>query len=96
MPCKPGVAGLIPGFSTKPLSVEPSGVPVILVLVSTHGKATKSFVFFVFFVYSAINYQHVWTPVPGVLNSADPGEVSCIVIVTIFAMYNSAFHTAID
>ena len=54
MPCKPGVAGSIPGFSIKPLSVEPSGVPVILintqiinppgpVLVSTHGKATKSF-----------------------------------------------------
>ena len=54
MPCKPGVAGSIPGFYIKPLSVEPSGVPVILintqiinpsgpVLVSTHGKATKSF-----------------------------------------------------
>ena len=53
MPYKPGVAGSIPGFSIKPLSVEPSGVPVILintqiinppgpVLVSTHGKATKS------------------------------------------------------
>ena len=53
MPCKPGVAGSILGFSIKPLSVEPSGVPVILintqiinppgpVLVSTHGKATKS------------------------------------------------------
>ena len=36
MPCKPGVAGSNPGFSIKPLSVEPSGgggggggVPVI-------------------------------------------------------------------
>ena len=29
MPCKPGVAGSIPGFSIEPLSVEPSGVPVI-------------------------------------------------------------------
>ena len=29
MSCKPGVAGSIPGFSIKPLSVEPSGVPVI-------------------------------------------------------------------
>ena len=29
MPCKPGVAGSIPGFSIKPLSVEPSGVPDI-------------------------------------------------------------------
>ena len=29
MPCKPGVAGSIPGFSLKQLSVEPSGVPVI-------------------------------------------------------------------
>ena len=29
MPCKPGVAGSIPSFSIKPLSVEPSGVPVI-------------------------------------------------------------------
>ena len=26
--CKPGVAGSIPGFSIKPLSVEPSGVSV--------------------------------------------------------------------
>ena len=58
MPCKPGVAGSIPGFSIKPLSVEPSGVPVILintqiinplgpVLVSTHGKATKSFNYYI-------------------------------------------------
>ena len=29
MSCKPGVAGSIPGFSIKPLSVEPSEVPVI-------------------------------------------------------------------
>ena len=29
MPCKPGVAGSIPGFSIKPLLVEPSGVPDI-------------------------------------------------------------------
>ena len=29
MSCKPGVAGLIPGFSIKQLSVEPSGVPFI-------------------------------------------------------------------
>ena len=29
MPCKIGIAGLIPGFSIKPLSVEPSGVPDI-------------------------------------------------------------------
>ena len=29
MPRKPGVAGLIPGFSIKPLLVEPSGVPHI-------------------------------------------------------------------
>ena len=54
MPCKLGVAGSIPDFSIKPLSVEPLGVPVILintqiinplgpVLVSTHGKATKFF-----------------------------------------------------
>ena len=51
MPCKPGVAGSIPGFSIKPLSVEPLGVPVINthitinppgpVLVTPHGKATK-------------------------------------------------------
>ena len=27
MPYKPGVAGSIPGFSIKPLSGEPSGVP---------------------------------------------------------------------
>ena len=53
MPCKPGVAGSNPGFSIKPLSVEPFGssrhiinTPIINppgpVLVSTHGKATKS------------------------------------------------------
>ena len=57
MSCKPGVASSIPGFSIKPLSVEPSGVPVIKntqiinprgpVLVTTHGKATKSF-FYIF------------------------------------------------
>ena len=29
MSCKPGVAGSIPGFSIKPLLVEPSGVPII-------------------------------------------------------------------
>ena len=29
MSCKPGVAGSIPSFSIKTLSVEPSGVPVI-------------------------------------------------------------------
>ena len=29
MSCKTGVSGSIPGFSIKPLSVEPSGVPVI-------------------------------------------------------------------
>ena len=29
MSCKPGVAGLIPGFSIKPLSGEPLGVSVI-------------------------------------------------------------------
>ena len=54
MACKSGVAGSIPGFSINPLSVEPSGVPVILINtqiinpsgpVSTHGKATKSFFF---------------------------------------------------
>ena len=28
MPCKPGVAGLISGFSMKPLLAEPSGAPV--------------------------------------------------------------------
>ena len=28
MPCKPGIAGSSPGFSIKPLSVEPSGVPI--------------------------------------------------------------------
>ena len=54
MPCKPGVAGSIPGFYIKPLSVEPSGVPSYNkntqsinplgpVLVSTHGKATNFF-----------------------------------------------------
>ena len=52
MSCKPGVAGSIPGFSIKTLSVEPLGVPVINtqiinppgpVLGTTHGKATKSF-----------------------------------------------------
>ena len=52
MPYKPGVAGSIPGFSIKPLLVEPLGVPVIKihpqiinpsgpVLVTTDGKATK-------------------------------------------------------
>ena len=57
MPCKPGVAGSISGFSRRTISVEPSGVPVILintqiinppgpVLVSTHGKTTKSLCFF--------------------------------------------------
>ena len=29
MPCKPGVAGSIPGFSIKTTFGEPSGVPVI-------------------------------------------------------------------
>ena len=29
MPCKPGVAGSIPGFSIKPTFGEPLGVPVI-------------------------------------------------------------------
>ena len=48
MPCKSGVAGSIPGFSIKPLGssrhiintqiINPPGP----VLVSTHGKATKS------------------------------------------------------
>ena len=71
MPCKPGVAGSIPGFSIKPLSVEPSGVPVIIntqiinppgpVLVSTHGKATKSFV----------SFERVSTNSTG-LNQTDP------------------------
>ena len=61
MPCKPGVAGSIPGFSIT-LSVEPSGGsrhiintqiinPPGPVLVSTHGKATKSFFFFFFWYY---------------------------------------------
>ena len=57
MSCKPGVAGSIPCFSIKPLLVEPSGAsshikntqiinPPGPVLVTTHGKATKSFFFF--------------------------------------------------
>ena len=56
MSCQPGVAGSIPDFSIKPISVEPSGVPILKihtqiinspgpVLVTTHGKATKSFLF---------------------------------------------------
>ena len=54
MSCKPGVAGSIPGFSITSLSVDAFGSsrhiintqiinPPGPVLVSTHGKATKSF-----------------------------------------------------
>ena len=56
MPCKPGVAGSIPGFSIKSLSVEPTGP----VLVSTHGKGTKSCVcFFTLSVYYELSQTTV-------------------------------------
>ena len=39
MPCKPGVAGLIPGFSIKTTFGEPLGVPVIK--TNTNLKPTR-------------------------------------------------------
>ena len=57
MPCKPGVAGSIPGFSIKPILLSLRCSRHIIntqtinlpspVLVTTHGKAKKNVSFFV-------------------------------------------------